>query len=51
LVAIYDKNGDQIVGKYNIIKEIQWGRAERDKWIKEGKLENTFDKINYGDDG
>ena len=31
LVAVYDKNGNQIVGKENIIKEVQRRRAERDK--------------------
>lgn len=52
LVAIYDeKTGKQIVGQENIIKEVRRRRAERDEWIKQGKLENIFDEIHHTDDG
>jgi len=52
LVAIYDeKTGKQIVGKENIIKEVQRRRMERDQWIREGKMENTFDEVHHTDDG
>ena len=51
LVAIFDKDGNQITGKENIIREIQRRRAERDKWIREGKVENIFDEVHRTDDG
>lgn len=31
LVAVYDENGNKIVGKDNIIREVQQRRAKRDK--------------------
>jgi hypothetical protein len=51
LVAVYDENGNQIVGKENIIREVQRRRAESDKWVREGKMENIFDEIHHTDDG
>jgi len=51
LVAVYDEKGNRIVGKDNIIREVQRRRAERDEWIREGKLENVFDEIHHTDDG
>jgi len=52
LVAVYDeKTGNQIVGRDNIIREIQRRRKQSDEWIRNGKLENAFDETHHTDDG
>lgn len=51
LVSVFNKDGNRIVGRENIMEEIQRRRAERDKWIGEGKVENVFNETHHTDDG
>ena len=50
-VAVYDENGNQIVGEENIRREIEKREAEWEQWEKEGKLQVVDYRSHDFDDG